>query len=427
MGDRRKKFWSYVAGDRGRNWVRTFEKEKGGLLFIEWYEADGGGAASKRKRASLRHRDRGKAKDAADELAAAFIKGESSYALAQLDPGGTTIHHVIDRYLENETPFKRLGKQGHDRRTGQMFKKFFPRNRKAETLNLGDWNGFIRARREYLIGPAATLKRANSAREDGEPLPNVGDRQIEYDLRFLWAVLNWATKNGDNQGNPLLNRKSLSQFVQARHWPREKNPERPSLSEEQYKKLIEVAPEVDWRFHAALVLVHETGHRIGSVQQLRWSDLEVRETWIRWREETDKVAWEHQTPLTNEAAAALPIAERNRLDRVDGWVFPSPTDPDRPCSRNIMRDWWNSAQDAAGLSHIQRLGWHSLRRKFANDLRQVPLKDLASLGGWKDTQTLLKCYLKEDEQAMVEALQSRRSPHARRLAGKKNGADVGDR
>ena len=112
MGDRRKKFWSYVAGDRGRNWVRTFEKEKGSLLFIEWYEADGGGAASKRKRASLRHRDRGKAKDAADELAAAFIKGESSYALAQLDPGGTTIHHVIDRYLENETPFKRLGKQG---------------------------------------------------------------------------------------------------------------------------------------------------------------------------------------------------------------------------------------------------------------------------------------------------------------------------
>jgi hypothetical protein len=84
-----------------------------------------------------------------------------------------------------------------------------------------------------------------------------------------------------------------------------------------------------------------------------------------------------------------------------------------------MRDWWNKAQPAAGLDGIKRLGWHSLRRKFANDLRQVPLKDLASLGGWKDTQTLLKCYLKEDEHAMVEALQSRRSPHTRRLAGEK--------
>lgn len=56
---------------------------------------------------------------------------------------------------------------------------------------------------------------------------------------------------------------------------------------------------------------------------------------------------------------------------------------------------------------MPRLGWHSLRRKFANDLRHAPLKDLACLGGWKETQTLLKCYLKDDEEAMVEALRSR--------------------
>ncbi|HSW31791.1 MAG TPA: hypothetical protein VLH75_20075 [Longimicrobiales bacterium] len=72
---------------------------------------------------------------------------------------------------------------------------------------------------------------------------------------------------------------------------------------------------------------------------------------------------------------------------------------------------------------MARLGWHALRRKFANDLRHVPLKDLASLGGWRDTQTLLKCYLKEDERAMVEAIQSRRSPHARRLAGGMSGRE----
>ena len=74
-----------------------------------------------------------------------------------------------------------------------------------------------------------------------------------------------------------------------------------------------------------------------------------------------------------------------------------------------MRDWWNATQRAAGLGDLPRLGWHSVRRKFANDLRHVPLKDLATLGGWKDTQTLLKCYLKEDEAAMVEALRSRRA------------------
>ena len=107
----------------------------------------------------------------------------------------------------------------------------------------------------------------------------------------------------------------------------------------------------------------------------------------------------------------------------EDWVLPSPADPGRPCSRNIMRDWWNRTQSQAGLGHIDRLGWHSLRRKFANELRHVPLKDLASLGGWKDTQTLLKCYLKEDEEAMVQALESRRSPHARHLFGGKRGTE----
>jgi len=44
-----------------------------------------------------------------------------------------------------------------------------------------------------------------------------------------------------------------------------------------------------------------------------------------------------------------------------------------------MRDWWNAAQEEAGVGEASRLGWHSLRRKFANDLRHVPLKDLACL------------------------------------------------
>jgi integrase len=176
--------------------------------------------------------------------------------------------------------------------------------------------------------------------------------------------------------------------------------------------MLAAARDTDWRFEVALVLAHETGHRIRSIRRLRWSDVEARDGWIRWRQENDKVEWEHGTPLTPEALAALRRAEEHRVSLQDGWVFPSPADPGLPCSRNIMRDWWNAVQKAAGLETLPRLGWHSLRRKFANDLRHVPLKDLATLGGWKDTQTLLKCYLKEDEAAMVEALQSRRGRSA---------------
>jgi len=158
-----------------------------------------------------------------------------------------------------------------------MFKQFFSRTRRAETLNLRDWNRFIRARREYRIGPPATLQRAKRAEKKDTPLPPVGNRQIEYDLRFLWAVLNWATKAGDDDGQILLSRHPWRDCVRSRHGPKEKNPERPAPTSGQYLELLEVAPGVDWRFYVALVLAHETGHRIGSIRRLRWSDVDPLE------------------------------------------------------------------------------------------------------------------------------------------------------
>jgi integrase len=419
---RRKKHWSYIGGERGRNWVRAFEKGSTGLLFVEWYERSADGGPARRKRASLGHRDREKAKETADAIAASLASAREQEIAFTVDRA-PTLHHIIDRYLAAETPHKSRSKRGHDQRAAATFKAFFAKSRNAESLNLGDWNAFIRARRAREVGPPATVAAAQRLRHRGQPVPPLGDRQIEYDLRFLWAVLNWATKTGDENGRILLEANPLRRFVRARDWPQTKNPERPSLSAEQYAGMTRAAEAMDWRFRVAFVLAHETGHRIGSIRKLRWSDVDLDQAWIRWREESDKVGWEHRTPLTEEAQAALGLAKGHRRLGCEEWVLPSPSDTERPCSRNIMRDWWNRAQSRAGLAHIERLGWHSLRRKFANDLRHVPLKDLSSLGGWKDTQTLLKCYLKEDEEAMVQALRSRRSPHARHLAGGKHGTE----
>jgi integrase len=61
-------------------------------------------------------------------------------------------------------------------------------------------------------------------------------------------------------------------------------------------------------------------------------------------------------------------------------------------------------------------GWHSLRRKFATELKNAPLRDLQALGGWKDPMTIVKCYQKPDDVTMAEALKNRtplRSPAAR--------------
>jgi hypothetical protein len=72
-------------------------------------------------------------------------------------------------------------------------------------------------------------------------------------------------------------------------------------------------------------------------------------------------------------------------------------------------DWWQWLEALAGVPHQPGLGWHALRRKFATELKHVPLKDLCYLGGWKDPQTVLKCYQRPDETTMREALASRKA------------------
>jgi hypothetical protein len=52
-------------------------------------------------------------------------------------------------------------------------------------------------------------------------------------------------------------------------------------------------------------------------------------------------------------------------------------------------------------------GWHSIRRKFATELKGASLKDLCELGGWKDHNPILKCYQQPDPETMRVALENR--------------------
>ena len=65
---------------------------------------------------------------------------------------------------------------------------------------------------------------------------------------------------------------------------------------------------------------------------------------------------------------------------------------------------WEKAQTLAGLEPKPGRGWHSLRRKFASDLMNQPLKVLCKLGGRKTIQTVLQCYQRADEGQLRKAL-----------------------
>ena len=88
-------------------------------------------------------------------------------------------------------------------------------------------------------------------------------------------------------------------------------------------------------------------------------------------------------------------------------MLPAPQDPSVCLSGNRAYVWWNRAEKLAGLEPKPGRGWHSLRRKFASDLMNQPLKVLCELGGWKTAQTVLRCYQHTDEVQLRTALDSR--------------------
>lgn len=377
--------WSYCTGERGRNRVRVFERSKGRNLAIEWWETDPDTGQRKRRRQSLGHRDRDAAKVKADRLAARF---------AEMDPDQhepLTIGGLFDIYLTERTPEVSEGRQLVHKRVAKAMRRFLGEDREVASLNRQDWDAYCRDRASGAIDCDGRTLPANDRRP-------VGGRAVEEDLQVLRAACNWAVAADLLDGNP----------TEAYPLPEKNTPERPTMSASRYDAMRDIAGEVGWRFRIALVLCHETGHRSKSVRRLRWADVEpLSAGTVRWRGAEDKSGHEHTTALTEAAVEVLREAREERPGVGEAWVLPAPHDPSEPVSRYQLRRWWLEAEELAGLEHVDGLGWHSLRRKLADDLRDLPLKDLAAAGGWKEEQTVVRCYQTPDLERIREALEQR--------------------
>ena len=382
MSGRRRDRSSYSAGEWGRNRVRVFPDRRTGVIQIEWREG------GRRLTRSLRHRDWARAKRQADEFAAGFVKPERREEEEAGARQPLTLAALFGLYGEEVTPTKSPQSRAYDRAAMRMFVGLFGKDRDPGTLSKRDWDRFIRYR------------RAGRAGRSGKP---VADRTVQRDLKFLLAVLNWAAQSRDEAGGWLLE----SNPLRGLKMPAEKNPARVILTDAEYEALLRVSREVDWRFRVALVLGHETGHRIGAIRQLRWSDIDLERGAVLWRKEHEKSGHEHRTPLTPAAVAVLGEARRHSPGIGEVPVLPAPMDPARSVSHPQTGAWWKKAERLAGLEPRRGRGWHSLRRKFASDLMDQPLKVLCELGGWKTAQTVLQCYQRADQARLRKALERR--------------------
>ncbi|MDB4916298.1 MAG: integrase family protein [Gemmatimonadetes bacterium] len=372
------KAWSYIAGEKGRNRVRVYERPPHGI-WID-YRVDEG----QRVRESLHHPDREQAKRHADEIAAQFGRTENRATQA------VTLRSLIDIYLREVTPQKSRSTQNHDRRTFPLFLRAFGESRKPDTLNRRDWDSYIQRRRR---GDLSVRGREGKA---------VRARVLEQDCNLLLALLNWGERAGNGTGQYLVERNPLKGLPV----PSEESPRRAIITNAQYDAARVAAASISPRLETFVLLAWYTGHRGASIRQLRWSDVDLEAQTIHFRGELDKIGYDHTNPLHPESVAALK-RERQRAGGIgDAWIFPSSRKPGEPLSSHAMGNLWKRIAVRAGIPTGQRYGWHSFRRAFANTLLDVPLRSLKDLGGWKTERTVVSVYQQPSQQAQRKALET---------------------
>lgn len=369
---------SFSEGERGSNRVRVFTHTKSGRLYLEWTDRDDSGRGVVRSQ-SLGCATRAQAEQAAKIKAAELRLELSAHPRCE---GRETVGSLFDKYEAEVTPHKAVMSRYHDRRAFRYFREHFGAGTNPMELTVRDWDSYIRARRGGWI-----------KLDDGEHSKPVRNRAIEEDLRLLRAVLHWARASRLIREVPFEGLKV----------PTEKSPRRPVLTSEQYAAMLAAAPAVHPLLPLAMVLAHETGHRVSAIRQLRWSDIDFDAGVVRWRAEHEKTKRSHETPLSN---AALAILARHR-GIGDTWLFARKRDDRQPITRRVFDAWWDRAERGAGLAPAAGRAWHSLRRKFATELMHHPLKVLQELGGWRSPQVLVQCYQQPPMSMQRDALEHR--------------------
>jgi hypothetical protein len=394
---RTKQHWSYLAGERGKNRVRALEGR--GRLWLEWKDESG-----RKRRAVLPTTEHAVAVRKAEEAAEALLHS------GKVGPDMTTLHELLTEYVAKRTPQKGASKQNHDRRAAKLFQHFFGPERRPETLNRIDWENFIDARRHGRIHGY---------------LP-VGERQIAYDLKFMIAVLNWAIGAGID-GQPYLVANPWSAERRRALGLKMPNPvmkAQPTMTGDLHEGLLAHSP--DWRFRLAMTLGRGTISRNSSVRHLKWADVDVARRTIRWRGEFQKDAHgrgeDRATPLTAEMVEALRQAPVQGIG--EAWIFPSPGDATKPCSRHVMQGWLQAAKRRllksieaeenreAMRAALAGVGFHAQKRYAVRTHRHVPPKVLEAMARTKYT-TLVEVYDYVDVEEMRPFVEPNGDPHRR--------------
>jgi len=63
------------------------------------------------------------------------------------------------------------------------------------------------------------------------------------------------------------------------------------------------------------------------------------------------------------------------------------------------------AEELAGLPKLEGTRWHAYRRRFATELKALPVTDVAAAGGWSSTQTVQRIYQQAEARGVLSAVE----------------------
>ncbi len=282
--------------------------------------------------------------------------------------------HLPDGSLKTQIYLEHVGQ------TGRYLGKFFGHDQMVSELTPDRIHEFVVWRRGGGVS--------------GRP---VGANTVQRDLGMFKAALNWACQKYE-AGRPLLTRHVLEKV----RIPTEKDPKRPLLDAEAIRRLLSVAPAVHPFLRPLILLAWRTGRRLSAILALRWEDVDFDKACMCWRAEHDKIRQTWVVPARRDLLEELRLFRTEHPGIGSVLLFPHPQRRRHrrgPVTRHLAAYWLKEAFLRGKVDKPQGGLWHMFHRAWATERKDLPLKDVAAAGGWRDTSTLLR-YQQPDEDTL---------------------------
>jgi len=385
----RAKLWRFIAGERGVNRIRVYERRPGGPISVEWYDRDGRHQKTLTKLTGIPllasdPGDRELAKELAERMAAAQRKKREEQRLHVLTgiPAPRTPGESLDEYEEAHPDWS----PGHSR--DQRVNKQYWLERIGADRVLTSISPALVA--QTVANDAARSEKGFSKRTQAKRL-----RYMKDAFTFARKKLKWITEQDD---------------LSALDTPNPRGESKPYTLEE-VRAILAATERVDYRCSAAAYIAAVSGRRIDAIRTLDASAYTVEQHGgedvgvIQFPGDTDKARRTGRVYLVGRAKAAVERLLNTPAVKTTGLMFPSGDlnrlhPPKVRVGQTLLREWLREAEKLAGVESVPGRAYHGFKRRYATEaLRLNP--QAASKQSGTNLDTLREIYEQDDPEVKI--------------------------